>query len=250
MKVRLLFLFALVSACSPEPKETPESSSTSQPEETASDGSSDQTSPTTSDTTPRDPVGTSSSDTGASTSEPPAGAAGSALTPELWSGRRLRGVYRAGDDGSISVWPRVFWDLELNAFCELHNSLMGGFHDAIRPGDRWFCFPFVGSRPRCTKHYGDPECSQEIEFVEVGFDESYKDLYYIHDERIPSQNCVDLHAGLYRIDKLDEQELRGYYEINNLGRCMFQESPGSLHKIELGARVSMDILVSGTIEID
>lgn len=237
MRARVLCLFALTTACTPEPEDAPGGETTASQALTTSQQSGPQsTEESSSSDTDTDP--------GASALEI------HALTPEIWSGRRLRKVYQAGDDGSIGTRLSMFWDVKLKTHCELDDSnrRLGGL---MGPGDKLYCFPFMGKAYRCETRYRDPQCSQSVLIAWADVDDVYQELFQVVDSLTPDAACEDPPAGLYKVTKFNKHELGVYYYRNDKGECLAQKAyERNYHTVELGAQVPMDMLAGGTLEVD
>lgn len=250
MKTRALSLFALLVACTPEPEEKPGTGTTTQLRDDDSDTGSQSSSElaTTSDTTSQasDP---SSSDQG----EKPEPGLGElevhALTPEVWSGRRLRRVYQAGEDGSIGTRLDIFWDAKLRAYCELDrlDRRLGG---ELNPGDRLYCFPYMGAKKRCRYWYKDPECTQKVMVARADTDEIYRDLFYVFKEDESAKDCDDLATGLYKVKVFHENALERVYRMDETGVCTVDPRDEPFHTVELGDPVSLEMIASGSVVVD
>lgn len=244
MKARVISLVALIAACTPEPKSSSET--TGGASSTEDESSSTEQTTTAEDSTQQSSSGETSSQ---KDSVPPALQV-HALTPEIWSGRRLRRVYQAGEDGSIGTRLELFWDTELKAHCELDRigrRLGGG---DLEPGEKLHCFPFMGGKERCSARFQDPQCTQEVLVADADVDEVYQDLYEVYEQLGSDEPCDDVPAGLYKVKKFNKHALEQVFYRDETGACVARSYDEPISTVELGSQVPMEILASGTIVIE
>lgn len=252
MKARAVLLIALFSACTPEPKDLPETNTTAQqPSEAENSGTSETTTQVGSSSSSSESTSESSQSSSSETKTNPGLPALEvhALTPASWSGRRLRRVYQAGDDGSIGTRLDLFWDLELNTYCEL-DSLDRELGAKREIGTKLYCFPHMGTKRRCAYWYKDAQCTQKVLIAGADTDEVYRELYYIFESEEKNKDCDDRAAGLYNVDTFNEKSLERVYRFDGNGTCVAEDTEAPYHTVELGEKVPMELIASGSIVVE
>lgn len=247
MRARAIVLFAMIVACNPEPKDTPKPGSPGKAQST-DDATLPEGTPTKAQSSAE---GTSSMGSGnAATNPQEPELSVNSLTPERWSGRRLRMVYQSGGDGSIGTTLGLLWDTNLKAYCEL-DDVSRKLGIPRRPGARLYCFPFMGTKFRCKRTYRDPQCSKKVLVAWADIDDMYQELFQIIPKEESDEECDERPAGLYRVNKFNRHDLEKFYYRNERGECVAQEaSDEKFHTAEIGEQVPMDTLASGVVAVE
>lgn len=237
MKMRVFSMVALIGACMSEPEEALEISTTAQGVEQES--TQDKSPSTQRESSPE-------RRTEATVPEFEV----HALRPGLWSGHRLRSVYRAGQDGSVGRGGSMFWDAELGTHCKLNrvDRTLTGANAEI--GETLYCYPFMGSKRRCEPSFRDPQCSQEVLVAKTDSEKIYQELYEFLPANPLREPCDDPPAGLYKVSKFEENALEMVYRRDRSGACVGRSLDKPVHTVELAGPVPQELLASGTIVIE